>query len=223
MEMISMEFEWSVVWQALPELFKGAQLTVMIALAGLVGGLIIGIVAGLMRAYGNVVLNVIAFIYVELIRGTPIVVQVMFIYFALPLVADIRINPITAAITAIVVNAGAYIAEIVRGSFLSIHKGLKEAGLALGLPLWKVLFYVIGPLAFRRMIPALGNQFIVSLKDTSLFIVIGVGELTRQGQEIMAANFRAVEIWSAVAVFYLIMTGTLTLILRVTEKRMRIL
>ncbi|WP_027686257.1 glutamine ABC transporter permease GlnP [Rhizobium leguminosarum] len=218
-----MEFEWSVVWQALPELFKGAQLTVMIALAGLVGGLIIGIVAGLMRAYGNVVLNAIAFIYVELIRGTPIVVQVMFIYFALPLVADIRINPITASITAIVVNAGAYIAEIVRGSFLSIHKGLKEAGLALGLPLWKVLFYVIGPLAFRRMIPALGNQFIVSLKDTSLFIVIGVGELTRQGQEIMAANFRAVEIWSAVAVFYLIMTGTLTLILRVTEKRMRIL
>jgi len=218
-----MEFEWSVVWQALPELFKGAQLTVMIALAGLVGGLIIGIVAGLMRAYGNVVPNAIAFIYVELIRGTPIVVQVMFIYFALPLVADIRINPITAAITAIVVNAGAYIAEIVRGSFLSIHKGLKEAGLALGLPLWKVLFYVIGPLAFRRMIPALGNQFIVSLKDTSLFIVIGVGELTRQGQEIMAANFRAVEIWSAVAVFYLIMTGTLTLILRVTEKRMRIL
>jgi glutamine transport system permease protein len=221
--MIFMEFEWSVVWQALPELFKGAQLTVMIALAGLVGGLIIGIVAGLMRAYGNVVLNGIAFIYVELIRGTPIIVQVMFIYFALPLVADIRINPITAAITAIVVNAGAYIAEIVRGSFLSIHKGLKEAGLALGLPLWKVLFYVIGPLAFRRMIPALGNQFIVSLKDTSLFIVIGVGELTRQGQEIMAANFRAVEIWSAVAVFYLIMTGTLTLVLRVTEKRMRIL
>ena len=73
------------------------------------------------------------------------------------------------------------------------------------------------------MIPALGNQFIVSLKDTSLFIVIGVGELTRQGQEIMAANFRAVEIWSAVAMFYLIMTGALTLILRMTEKRMRIL
>src|SRR3546814_10763275 len=73
------------------------------------------------------------------------------------------------------------------------------------------------------MIPPLGNQFIVSLKDTSLFIVIGVGELTRQGQEIMAANFRAVEIWSAVAILYLIMTGTLTLILRATEKRMRML
>jgi glutamine transport system permease protein len=129
----------------------------------------------------------------------------------------------TAAFDAIVVNSGAYIAEIVRGSFLSVHKGLKEAGLALGLPMWKVLFYVLGPVAFRRMIPPLGNQFIVSLKDTSLLIVIGVGELTRQGQEIMAVNFRAVEVWSTVAVLYLIMTGTMTVILRATEKRMRIL
>lgn len=218
-----MDFEWSVVVDALPALFKGAQLTVLITLAGLVGGIVVGTIAGLMRAYGNVALNAIAFAYVELIRGTPIVVQVMFIYFALPTLADIRVNPMTAAITAIIVNAGAYIAEIVRGAFLSVHPGLREAGLALGLPTWKVLVYIIGPVAFRRMIPPLGNQFIVSLKDTSLFIVIGVGELTRQGQEIMAANFRAVEVWSAVAIFYLIMTGTLTLILRVTEKRMRIL
>ncbi len=139
------------------------------------------------------------------------------------MLADIRVNPMTAAVTAIVVNAGAYIAEIVRGSFLSVHKGLREAGLALGLPTWKVLVYIIGPVAFRRMIPPLGNQFIVSLKDTSLFIVIGVGELTRTGQEIMAANFRAVEIWTAVAVIYLILTGAMTVALRVIEKRMRIL
>ena len=218
-----MDFEWSVVVDAQPALFKGAQLTVLITLAGLAGGIVLGIIAGLMRAYGNAALNGIAFAYIELIRGTPIVVQVMFIYFALPTLAEIRVDPITAAITAIIVNAGAYIAEIVRGAFLSVHQGLREAGLALGLPTWKVLVYIIGPIAFRRMIPPLGNQFIVSLKDTSLFIVIGVGELTRQGQEIMAANFRAVEVWSAVAVFYLILTGTLTLILRVTEKRMRIL
>ena len=218
-----MDFEWSVVVDALPALFKGAQLTVLITLAGLAGGIVLGIIAGLMRAYGNTALNAIAFTYIELIRGTPIVVQVMFIYFALPTLAEIRVDPMTAAITAIIVNAGAYIAEIVRGAFLSVHRDLREAGLALGLPTWKVLVYIIGPVAFRRMIPPLGNQFIVSLKDTSLFIVIGVGELTRQGQEIMAANFRAVEVWSAVAVFYLILTGTLTLILRVTEKRMRIL
>jgi glutamine transport system permease protein len=218
-----MEFDWSVVVEAMPALLGGARLTILIALAGLVGGLAVGVVAGFMRAYGNAILNAVAFTYVEVIRGTPIVVQVMFIYFALPLLADFRVNPMTAAVTAIVVNAGAYIAEIVRGSLLSVNKGLKEAGLALGLPVWKVLAYIVGPIAFRRMIPPLGNQFIVSLKDTSLFIVIGVGELTRQGQEIMAANFRAVEIWSAVAVLYLIMTSTLTLILRVTEKRMRIL
>ncbi len=218
-----MEFDWSVISEAMPALLDGARLTVLITLAGLAGGLIVGFVAGLMRAYGNALLNAIAFTYVELIRGTPIVVQVMFIYFALPVLADIRVNPMTAAVTAIIVNAGAYIAEIVRGSFLSVQKGLKEAGLALGLPMWKVLVYIVGPVAFRRMIPALGNQFIVSLKDTSLFIVIGVGELTRQGQEIMAANFRAVEIWTAVAILYLLMTGSLTLILRVTEKRMRIL
>ena len=217
-----MEFDWSVIWAALPELLRGARLTILIALAGLAGGLVLGLLAGLMRAYGNFVLNTIALIYVELIRGTPIIVQVMFIYFALPLLLDVRINPLTAAITAIVINAGAYIAEIVRGSFLSIHRGLREAGLALGLPFWKVLVFVVGPLAFRRMIPALGNQFIVSLKDTSLFIVIGVGELTRQGQEIMASNFRAVEIWSAVAIIYLVMTGILTLALRLIEKRMRI-
>ena len=209
--------------EAHPALLRGARLTIFIAVVGLVGGLAIGTIAGLMRAYGNAVLNAIAFAYVELVRGTPIVVQVMFIYFALPTLADIRIDPLSAAILSITFNSGAYIAEIVRGSFLSVHKGLREAGLAIGLPMWKVLLYVIGPVAFRRLIPPLGNQFIVSLKDTSLFIVIGVGELTRQGQEIMAANFRAVEVWSAVAILYLIMTGVLTLALRITEKRMRIL
>ena len=218
-----MDFQWSVVIEALPSLFDGAKLTVIIALIGLAGGFTVGLLAGLARAYGPLWLNALAQIYIELIRGTPIVVQVMFIYFALPLVADIRIDGVTAAETAIIINSGANIAEIVRGALLAIPRGLKEAGLAMGMPFYRVLIFIIGPLAFRRMIPPLGNQCIVSLKDTSLFIVIGVGELTRQGQEIMAGNFRAVEIWSAVAVFYLVMTGVLSLILRITEKRMHIL
>ena len=218
-----MEFEWSVIWVAMPQLMEGVKLTVLISLAGIFGGFIIGVIAGLMRAYGNKAVNAIALFYIEIIRGTPIVVQVMFIYFALPMLADIRLDPMTAAITSIIINAGAYIAEIVRGAILSVSKGLREAGSALGLPFWKVIVYIVGPLAFRRMIPSLGNQCIISLKDTSLFIVIGVGELTRQGQEIMASSFRAVEIWSGVAILYLILTGTMTLILRITEKRMRIL
>lgn len=218
-----MDFDFSVIIDALPALFEGARLTLFITVVGLAGGSLVGLLFGLMRAYGNRLVNAIAFVYIEIVRGTPIVVQVMFIYFALPVIADIRVDPITAAVTSIIVNAGAYIAEIVRGAFLSVPKGLKEAGLALGMPVWRVLAFVIGPVAFRRMTPPLGNQFIVSLKDTSLFIVIGVGELTRQGQEIMAANFRAVEIWSAVAIFYLVMIGVLTFALRVVEKRMRIL
>lgn len=132
----------------------------------------------------------------------------MFIYFALPMAFnDLRIDPFTAAVVTIMINSGAYIAEITRGAVLSIHKGFREAGLALGLSRWETIRYVILPLALRRMLPPLGNQWIISIKDTSLFIVIGVAELTRQGQEIIAGNFRALEIWSAVAVFYLIITG----------------
>jgi glutamine transport system permease protein len=217
------EVNWLIIIDFLPQLLKGAQVTLFITVAGLAGGIALGTIAGLMRAYGGRVLNAVAFAYIELIRGTPIVVQVMFLYFALPVLANIRIDPMTTAVLAIIINAGAYIAEIVRGAVLSISKGLTEAGLAIGLPRWKVIAYIVGPLAFRRLIPPLGNQCIVSLKDTSLFIVIGVGELTRTGQEIMAANFRAVEIWSAVAVFYLVMTGTLSLILRLIERRMKIL
>jgi len=217
------EFDWSVIWTALPDLLEGVKLTVFIAFVGLLGGFLVGMIAGMFRAYGPVVLNVLAQVYVELIRGTPIVVQVMFLYFALPLLAHIRIDGLSAAIIAITVNSGAYLAEVVRGALLSIPKGLMEAGLAMGLSMPRVLLKIVGPLAFRRLIPPLGNQCIVSLKDTSLFIVIGVGELTRQGQEIIAGNFRAVEIWTAVALIYLVLTGVMTITLRLVEKRMRIL
>lgn len=167
-------------------------------------------------------LSFLAQLYILLIRGTPIVVQVMFIYFALPLIAGWRIDAFMAAIFTLMINSGAYIAEIVRGALQSVPKGLKEAGEAMGLPFWKILAYIIGPVALRRMIPAMGNQCIISLKDSSLFIVIGVAELTRQGQEIIAANFRSVEIWGAVAVIYLILTGFIALTLKFIEHRTQI-
>ena len=219
-----MQFDWSVIWAAMPNLLDGTLMTVKITFWGLVGGFVLGALAGVARAYGPKLLSAIAQVYIAVIRGTPIVVQVMFIYFALPLmVPGLRVDALWAAIATLIINSGAYIAEIVRGSLLSVHKGLKEAGQAMGLPFHKILVHIIGPVAFRRMIPPLGNQCIISLKDSSLFIVIGVAELTRQGQEIMASNFRAVEIWSAVAIIYLILTGALALALRMAEKRMRIL
>lgn len=218
-----MQFEWSAIWPAIPLLLEGAKLTLWISVLGLLGGLIIGVIAGLARAYGGWLSSHIALVFIELIRGTPIVVQVMFIYFALPMMIPLRIDPFSAAVVTIIINSGAYIAEITRGAVLSIHSGFREAGLALGLSQRGTLLYVIAPLALRRMLPPLGNQWIVSIKDTSLFIVIGVAELTRQGQKIIAGNFRAMEIWSAVAVIYLIITLALSFVLRRLERKLKII
>ena len=218
-----MQFDWSAIWPAIPLLLEGAKMTLWISVLGLVGGLIIGLVAGFARTYGGWIANHIALVFIEVIRGTPIVVQVMFIYFALPMVLPVRIDPVPAAIITIVINSGAYIAEITRGAILSINKGFKEASLAMGLSPRSTLLHVIMPLAFRRMIPALGNQWIISIKDTSLFIVIGVAELTRQGQEIIAGNFRALEVWTAVAMIYLFLTLCLSFLLKQLEKRIHIL
>ncbi|EMM6762272.1 glutamine ABC transporter permease GlnP [Pluralibacter gergoviae] len=219
-----MEFDWSVIWPALPALLTGAKMTLWISVLGLAGGIIIGLVAGLARTYGGWITNHIALVFIEIIRGTPIVVQVMYIYFALPMaMPDLRIDTFTAAVISIMINSGAYIAEITRGAVLSIHKGFSEAGLALGLSRRETIRHVIMPLALRRMLPSLGNQLIISIKDTSLFIVIGAAELTRSGQEIIAGNFRALEIWTAVGIIYLIITQVLNLVLRSLEKRMKIL
>lgn len=218
-----MNFDSKYIWESLPLLLQGLQLTLIISLSGLLGGFLIGLLAGICRALGGRITKTLSLIFVELIRGTPIMVQVMFIYFALPMVIPIRIDPITAAIMTIVINSGTYIAEITRGAILSINKGFKEASLAMGLSQRSTLWHVIMPLALRRMIPALGNQWIISIKDTSLFIVIGVAELTRQGQEIIAGNFRALEVWTAVAMIYLLVTLCLSFLLKQLEKRIHIL
>ena len=218
-----MNFDSRYIWDALPLLMQGLQLTLIISLSGLLGGLIIGLLAGTCRALGGTISKTVSLVFVELIRGTPIMVQVMFIYFALPMVLPVRIDPVPAAIITIVINSGAYIAEITRGAILSINKGFKEASLAMGLSPRSTLWHVIMPLAFRRMIPALGNQWIISIKDTSLFIVIGVAELTREGQEIIAGNFRALEVWTAVAIIYLFLTLCLSFLLKQVEKRIHIL
>ncbi len=217
-----MIFDWTAVSDALPELLEGLQLTIFIAALGLAGGTVLGILTGVVLTYGGKVATIPAQIYVALIRGTPIVVQVMFVYFALPILMGIRIGATNAAIITLIVNSGAYIAEIVRGALDSVPKGLQEAGLSMGLTFRAVLAHVIAPVAFRRALPSMGNQAVNIVKDTSIFLVIGVGELTRRGQEIMAGNFRAVEIWTAVAVIYLIVISILAVSLRILERRMRL-
>lgn len=217
---MAFNFRPEVIVESLPLLVKGLEMTLLITVGGLALGLVLGVTAGLINAGRNRALRAVAVGYIELIRGTPLIVQVMFLYFGLPLALGMRIPPLTAGIIAIGINAGAYIAEIVRGAILSIDAGQSEAARSTGLSAVQTMVYVIWPQAFRRMIPPLGNQFIISLKDTSLLTVIGVAELTRQGQEIVAINFRSFEVWLAVAILYLVVTLSLSWVLRLVERRM---
>ena len=220
--MTQFNFETSVIWESIPVLMGGAKLTIYITLVGLFFGFVLGALAGIGKISRNKFLNRVTTIYVEAIRGTPLMVQVMFLYFGLPLALGMRVPPLTAGIVAIAVNSGAYISEIVRGAVQSINVGQAEAARSIGLTNFQSMLYVIWPQAFKRMIPPLGNQFIISLKDTSLLVVIGVGELTRQGQEIIAVNFRSFEVWMAVALIYLTMTLSIAKLLHMLEKRMHI-
>lgn len=217
---MSFDFQPQVMLETVPLLLEGVELTLIITVGGLFLGLALGILVGLINNPRFSFLRILAVTYVEIIRGTPLIVLVMFLYFALPLALDIRIPPNWAGVIAIGVNSGAYIAEIVRGSIISISHGQMEAARSTGLTHAQAMLYIIWPQAFRRMIPPLTNQCIISLKDTSLLVVIGVGELTRQGQEIISVNFRAFEVWLTVAIFYLIMTLSISALLKYIERRL---
>jgi len=219
-----LQFNWSGAAQSLPFLLEGLKITLLIAVFGLIFGFIVGLIAGLGRTSRNKAIYGLATIYVEMIRGTPILVQALWLYFGLNqmLVQTVgwRIPGDIAGIIVIAINAGAYIAEIVRGSIQSVEKGQEEAGRSLGLTRFQTFVHIIYPQAFKRMIPPLGNQFIISLKDTSLLSVISVGELMRNGQEVVASSFNALEIYTIVAAMYLLLTLTLSFLLKRIERRL---
>ncbi|MCK9241348.1 amino acid ABC transporter permease [Desulfocurvus sp.] len=217
---MAFNFDPGVMLDTLPMLMRGLKWTALITVGGLFFGFILGAGAGLMKLSRGWAARKFAGAYVETIRGTPMLVQAMFLYFGVPMALGLRIPPLVAGIVVIAVNSGAYIAEIVRGAVQSINIGQFEAGRSIGLTRAQTMRYVIWPQAFRRMIPPLGNQFIISLKDTSLLAVIGVGELLRTGQEIVAVNFRAFEVYLTVGLVYLCMTMAIAHALRRVEKRL---
>lgn len=219
---MAFQFEPNVVVETIPMLMRGLKLTIQITIGGLLFGFLLGSGAGLMKLSRNFIIRKLAGAYVESIRGTPMLVQAMFLYYGVPMAVGIRIPPITAGIIIIAVNSGAYIAEIVRGAVQSINPGQMEAGRSIGLTHAQAMFYIIWPQALKRMIPPLGNQFIISLKDTSLLMVIGVGELMRTGQEITAVNFRAFEVYMAVALVYLAMTMSIAKAMKILENKLSI-
>lgn len=149
----------------------------------------------------------------------PLLVQVYFIYFGLPVFLDMRIPAMTAGIIAISLNAGAYISEIFRAGINSISNGQHEAARSLGLTRFQTMRLVVLPQATRRMIPTFVNQFIITIKDTSLLSAIGIAELTQSGEIIISSNFRAFEIWGVVGIFYLIIIVLLSRASRFIERR----
>ncbi|WP_099160052.1 amino acid ABC transporter permease [Virgibacillus ndiopensis] len=215
-------FNWAGVVEFLPQLATGLYYTLLISVVGLLIGFILGAIFGLGRISKNKLVYFVSSFYIEVLRGTPVLVQAIWIFFALPLIIGYNFDSITAGIIVIALNSGAYIAEIVRGAVMSIEKGQMEAGRSLGLDHGKTMRYIIWPQAFKRMIPPLGNQFIISIKDTSLLSVILVPELIFQGRLIAANHFNAVEIYTTVALFYLVITLSLSFILRIVERRLDI-
>lgn len=214
-----MSFDFSLIWNSLPLLLAGAGVTIEITAIAVGLGFIFGLITSVCRLSGVKFLQVIAVCYVNIIRGTPMLVQIFLIYFALPMVIGERINPFVAAVAACSINSGAYVSEIFRAGIQSVDKGQMEAGRSLGLSWMQTMRYVILPQAFKHVIPPLGNEFISMTKETSLVSVIGFEELTRRGQLIIAKTYGSFEIWLTVAAIYLVMTLTIARLVSYLERR----
>ena len=217
-----MNFDMNLVVNSFPLLLVGAGVTIQITVLSTAIGFVIGLVVGVARISHLRPLRLLAEVYVEFFRGTPLLVQIFLFYFALPVITGQRIDPFIAAISACGINSGAYVAEIFRAGIQSVDEGQMEAGRSLGMTWLQTMRYIIVPQAFKRVSPPLGNEFIAMLKDSSLVSVIGFEELTRRGQLIIAKTYGSFEIWMSVAVIYLVMTLTISRFVAYLERRCRV-
>ena len=206
-------------WRAGP-LLVGLWTTLWLSAAASVFGLIIGLITGLCRVSQNLTLRNLSIIYIELIRGTPLLVQIFIFYFFLGTVLDI--SRIVAGISALAIFAGAYVAEIIRAGIQSIPKGQMEAARSLGMNIPQAMTYIILPQAFKRTLPPLAGQFISLIKDSSLVSVIAITDLTKSGREVITSTFATFEIWFVVAFLYLILTASLSQVISWVERRLSV-
>lgn len=200
-------------------LFTGAYYTLLITIVSMFFGLFIGLFTAIARLKGNRLIAGIARVYVSIIRGTPIIVQIFIIYFGLP-DYGITLGPLTAAYIALSINIGAYLSETFRGAILSVDKGQTEAALTLGLTPWQTMRKVVLPQAARAAIPPMGNTFIGILKETSLVSIVTVTELLRSAQLLIAQYYVAMPFYLAIAVMYWVMSTGFSAILNVIERKL---
>ena len=204
--------EWTI-----GPILKGVIVTVELSLYAGVLAIILGTLVGLARISPNPMLRDMATLYVELIRGTPLLVQIFIVYFFIGTVLDL--DRFTAGVIALAVFTGAYVAEIVRSGIESIHSGQMEAGRSLGMTYGQTMGDIILPQAFKRVLPPLAGQFINLIKDSSLVSVISITDLTKAGREVVSSTFSPFEVWFSVALLYLILTGVLSLVVRRLERK----
>ena len=200
--------------------------TLIMALYGLFFACIIGLIFGILSVLKNKVCNVIYRLFVDIIRGVPMIVLAFFIYFGIPLAinkvisGNFTLSALQAGIVALALNCGAYMAEIIRAGIQSVDIGQMEAARSLGMSYGKAMRKVVLPQAIRTMVPSIINQFIITLKDTSILSVIGFPELVNQAKNVVAITMDAFSVWAIVAVMYLIAITILSYSAKILERRL---
>lgn len=214
-----MTIDFELLIQSLPRLLYGALISLQIAAFACSLGLTLGILMGILQTKSSSLISWLITLYVTLFRGTPMLVQIAFIYFVLPEIGIIM-PAFWTAILAIGLNSSAYISQIIRSGIQAIPKGQVEAGRVLGLSSFTITRYIVLPQALRTVLPALGNEFITLIKDSSLASTIGVAELTKEGSIIRSQTFDVITTYFGIALLYLIITTTLSIAVASFEFRM---
>jgi len=200
--------------------------TLLLALFGLFFGCILGIVFGLASVVDNKVSRIISKIYVNVIRGVPMIVLAFFVFYGVPyglksiFGTKFVLTSLQAGTVCLALNCGAYMSEIIRAGIQAIDPGQMEAARSLGLSYWRSMFRVVLPQAIKNMIPSIVNQFIITLKDTSILSVIGFPELVNKAQNVIAITFKSFEMWAIVAVMYLVVILALQQVANALERRL---
>lgn len=213
-----MNLDYSIIIKYLPYLLQGAGLTIELAVLGIALGIFIGLIAALLKI-SHTPLRFIAHFYIWLIRGTPLLVQLFLIYFGLPQLG-IKLDAFPSSVLGLGINSGAYLAEVFRGGIEAVPVGQTEASLSLGMGKFLTMRRIILPQGLRIALPSLGNQFIISLKDSSLCSVITMSELLQTSQRFASVTFASMEFYTAAAALYLLMTTVLSAALRSLEWRL---
>jgi polar amino acid transport system permease protein len=219
---MSYTFDFSVVWREFDNLIQGLALDLLMATASILMGAVIGVFVAFALVSKDRTKSKLAKFYVTLIRNTPILIIILFVYFALPDLG-ITLNQYQSFILALTVYAGAYIAEVLRGGIQALPKGTKESALAIGLTPIQTNRIIILPIVIRSTLASMSNNFISLFKDTSLAATIAVPELTFYTREINVETFRVIEAWSVTSVLYVLTCLIIAVLLRRVEKRYAII